>query len=88
MYQWSLGASKLLNRYQISLWLTHLVSKPKQPQNLRPRLYSTGTPHGHLQGGYEVSEDCQAFEARCQDSRHFKPVDSELASWETSKHVS
>jgi len=39
-------------------------------------------------GGYKVSEDFQAFEARCQYSRHFGGVDSELASWETSKHVS
>jgi|GEM_PF-5480872 len=39
-------------------------------------------------GGYKVSEDCQAFEARCQDSRHFEAVDSELALCQTSKHVS
>ena len=39
-------------------------------------------------GGYKVSEDFQAFEARCQDSRHFEALDCELASWETSKHVS
>ena len=36
-------------------------------------------------GDYKVSEDFQAFEARCQDSRHFEAVDSELTSWETSK---
>ena len=39
-------------------------------------------------GGYKVSEDFQAFEARCQDSRQFEALDCELASWETGKHVS
>ena len=29
---------------------THLVSNPKQPQKVRPRLYSAGTPYGHLRG--------------------------------------
>ena len=29
---------------------THLVSKPKQPQNLRTHLYSGDTPYGHLRG--------------------------------------
>ena len=53
MYQWSLGASKLLDRYQIFLWLTHLVSKPKQPQNLRTPLYSAGTPPWSPAGGYK-----------------------------------
>ena len=42
---------------------THLVSKPKQPQNRRTHLYSAGTPHGHLPGGYKASGDFQAFEA-------------------------
>jgi hypothetical protein len=28
----------------------HLVSKPKQPQNLRTHLYVRGTPYGHLRG--------------------------------------
>ena len=27
-----------------------LSPKSKQPQNLRPPLYSAGTPHGHLRG--------------------------------------
>ncbi len=35
---------------QVAVRNTHLVSKPKKPQNLRPHLYSTGTPHGHLRG--------------------------------------
>ncbi len=35
---------------QLAVRNTHLVSKPKKPQNLRPPLYSTGTPHGHLRG--------------------------------------
>ena len=42
-------------------------------------------------GAYQVSEDCQAFEAFKaveQIRRHFGGVDSELASWETSKHGS
>ena len=29
---------------------SYLVSKPKKPQNLRPPLYSAGTPYGHLRG--------------------------------------
>jgi len=45
---------------------THLVHKPKSPQKVRPHLYSGDTPHGHLRGGggYKISEDFQAFEAR------------------------
>ena len=51
-------------------------------------------------GGYKVSEDCQdfeafeafkafkAFKAVEQNSRQSKALDCELASWETSKHVS
>ena len=42
-------------------------------------------------GGYKVSEDCQdfeAFKAVEQYSRQSKALDCELASWETSKHVS
>jgi hypothetical protein len=35
---------------QVAVRNTHLVSKPKQPQNLRTRLYSTGTSYGHLRG--------------------------------------
>ena len=35
---------------QVAVRNTHLVSKPKKPQNLRTHLYSTGTPHGHLRG--------------------------------------
>ena len=35
---------------QVAVRNTNLVSKPKQPQNLRTHLYSTGTPHGHLRG--------------------------------------
>ena len=61
------------------------------PQKVRPHLYSPGYPHAHLPGGYKASEDCQAFEAFEaveQIHRHFQAVDSELASWETSKHVS
>jgi hypothetical protein len=35
---------------QVAVRNTHLVSKPKQPQNLRPRLYVRVPPHGHLRG--------------------------------------
>jgi hypothetical protein len=35
---------------QVAVRNTYLVSKPKPPQNLRPHLYSTGTPYGHLRG--------------------------------------
>ena len=67
---------------------THLVYKAFTHQNLRPRLYIPIEGVWSPAGGYKVSEDFQAFEARCQDSRHFEAVDSELTSWETSKHVS
>jgi hypothetical protein len=66
----------------------HLVSKPKKPQNLRPPLYSAGTPYGHLRGAIKSLKTAKPLKQRIQDSRHFGGVDSELASWETSKHVS
>ena len=73
---------------QVAVRNTNLVSKPKKPQNLRPPLYSTGTPPWSPAGAYKVSEDCQAFEAVEQNSKHFCAVDSELMSCKTSKHVS
>jgi len=69
---------------------THLVSKPKQPQNLRTHLYI------HIDGGWPPAgvgaikslKTAKPLKQGGQDSRHFGGVDSELASWETSKHVS
>jgi hypothetical protein len=84
----------MANHCSQSVKYFHLVSKSKKPQNLRPPLYSAGTPPWSPAGGYKVSEDCQAFEAFEafkaveQIRRHFCAVDSELALCQTSKHVS
>ena len=67
---------------------TQLVYKALTPQKVRPHLYNKDTPYGHLRGAIKSLKTAKPLKQGRQNSRHFEALDCELASWETSKHVS
>ena len=53
---------------------THLVSKPKQPQNLRPHLYSTGYPPWSPTWGYKSLKTAKPLKQGVRKVDTFAPL--------------
>ena len=70
---------------QTSMPNPNLVSKLSPPKKSPHTYISLCRGYGHLPGAMKT---LKTLKLSRQNSRHFRAVDSELALWETSKHVS